>query len=308
MSRQGAVVVFPGQGILDRAPYRTGDLRTRLREVIGEMSATGDAAAAIADGAASNPEALSLFIFAASVAHYRTLQGFGLNPAALIGHGFGELIALVCGGAFSIAEGADLVVHRTAALERTRAERGRMIAVHTTLAVAERLVDTIGRDRIAVAAENSRTEIVLSGTTAGIDAVVSAARKQAIAVRLLTARWPLHCRRAMDRAAADLAARLRHVRAASLHTPVFSPIVGRFYDDSDDYADCLPRHLTSAVRFADAVETLWADGIRMFLSCGPLRGIDGCIADLVRTVGTRPPQKPRVDFPEQAPECRALAS
>jgi acyl transferase domain-containing protein len=279
-------VIFPGQGSLHRAPFKTGVLRARLDEVIEEIGSAGDIAGSLCDGSHTTPEMLSLFVFAASVSHYRALQTLGLRPVALMGHGFGEIIALVCGGWFSAAQGAEIVLHRTAALERTRDRAGRMIVARTTRAMADRLVDLIGRDRVSVAAENSKTEIVLSGTMSGVDALVVLARQRAIPVSHLNSRWPLHCARAMHRAATDLASRLGHLAPASPHTPIFSPILARYYRDSDDFAECLSSHLTLPVGLADAFDALWADGIRTFLSCGPLRGLDQCIAELVRSSPT----------------------
>src|SRR5262245_59202614 len=127
MSRRGAVVVFPGQGLLDQSPYAEGDLRAQYAAVADEMGESRDRAASLCDRPLITHEALSLFIYAASIAHYRSLQALGLQPAALVGHGFGEIIALVCGGAFDVAQGADLVLQRSEALRCTAAEPGRMV-------------------------------------------------------------------------------------------------------------------------------------------------------------------------------------
>uniref|UniRef100_F8TTH9 [acyl-carrier-protein] S-malonyltransferase n=1 Tax=uncultured Acidobacteria bacterium A3 TaxID=1036853 RepID=F8TTH9_9BACT len=281
MSRPGAVVIFAGQGSLHRAPFQTGILRAQLDEVSEEIGAAGQFAGVLGDGPLPPDETLALFVFAASVAHYRVLHNRDSRPVALLGHGFGEISALVCGGRLSASQGAAIVRHRVAALERTGGQ-GRMIVATTTRAMADHLVDLAGRGRVAVAAENSITEIVLSGTTTGIDAVEALARQRAIPVRLLNAHWPLHCAAAMQRAATDLAGRLGQLKTAPSQTPVFSPILARYYLDSDDLAACLARHLTSPVRFADAFHTLWSDGIRTFVPCGPLRGLDRCIAELTR--------------------------
>jgi [acyl-carrier-protein] S-malonyltransferase len=64
------------------------------------------------------------------------------------------------------------------------------------------------------------------------------------------------------------------------HTPVFSPILGRFYRDSDDLAECLALQLMLPVRFAEAVRQLSSEGIRTFTVCGPLRGLEECLEEI----------------------------
>src|SRR5205085_10658918 len=163
---------------------------------------------------------------------------------------------------------ADLVLQRSQALQCAAGASGRMVVAGTSRSRAEQLVDAVGGDRVAIAAENSASEIVLSGTTGGIEALVALARQQSIAARPLKACWPLHCSAAMRRAAVEFATRVQRHRAMPLHTPVFSPILERYYSGVEDYADCLSRHLTSPIAFASAVETLRNDGLRTFLPIG----------------------------------------
>ena len=91
MGRDRSAVVFPGQGVSHPWPFRNGALRSSFSQVTGEIGEAGNYSC-------TTPESLSLFVFAAAVAHYRALRDQGVRPAALVGHGFGEIIALVCGG------------------------------------------------------------------------------------------------------------------------------------------------------------------------------------------------------------------
>ncbi|ARF58895.1 hypothetical protein B1H19_36155 [Streptomyces gilvosporeus] len=51
-------------------------------------------------------EIMQLAIFGGSVAVHRVLVDGGVEPKALVGHSFGEIAALVSGGAFSLAAGS----------------------------------------------------------------------------------------------------------------------------------------------------------------------------------------------------------
>jgi acyl transferase domain-containing protein len=277
MARDRAAVVFPGQGSLQPKPFRTGALRSSFSQVADEIGAPGNYSC-------TTPESLSLFVFAAAVAHYRALQDQGLRPAALVGHGFGEIIALVCGGALSIAQGVEIVGHRTAALEQSRREASGMVVVRTSRPMADRLVDAAGHERVAVAAENSPEHVVISGSREGVDAVMALARERGIRVSRLTARWPLHCGPTMRQASRAFARQLRDVTSKPPHTPVFSPILGRFYRDDDNLAECLSVQLTLPVRFVDAVQQLSSEGVQSFTVCGSLRGLEECLEEIDRHI------------------------
>jgi acyl transferase domain-containing protein len=55
-----------------------------------------------------------------------------------------------------------------------------------------------------------------------------------------------------------------------LTTPVFSPILGRYYNDADVLGECLAEHLVRPVDFAGAVRHAYGEGVRRFVECGAL--------------------------------------
>ena len=72
------------------------------------------------------------------------------------------------------------------------------------------------------------------------------------------------------------------MRAEALHTPVFSPILGRYYWSSDDLVEAVAAHLTKPVRFLEAITYLSAaKHIQTFQICGPLAGLDESIWHIV---------------------------
>lgn len=254
MNQSRAAILFSGQGTLSRKTLTKPEVYTQFRHVLYEIGAPAVQYGLWAHGPRATqrltrhlpetPEGLSLFFFAASVAHYRTLQKQGIQPSVLLGHGFGEIIALVCAGAFSVQQGAEIVLHRAVALERARTEAAAMVVANTDKSVAKSLVQLADGHPTAVAAENSPTEIVISGTSAGIDRIRSLARDRGIAVTTMKARWALHCRPIMLPAAAELKDRLRHIPFQPLQLPVFSPIFGRYYDDAENVAELIAEHLS----------------------------------------------------------------
>jgi acyl transferase domain-containing protein len=291
MTRTRPAVVFPGQGTLEGSKFRTGALRAEFRRVLEEVrpagerlaewGESGDVVELLLEQRPSTAGSVALFVFAASVAHYRALVAQGERPLVLLGHGFGELAALTCAGALEVDQGAEIVWRRTAVLDRWQTEPGSMLTVSTTAANAERLVDRAGRHRAAVAAENSPTEVVISGTRPGVDSIRNLARTQRIAVQPLNARWPLHFGPSMRGAATALGAELRRMRMQQPAVAVYSPLLGRYYTRHDTPAECVARHLTERIRFADAVRALWLAGIESFIQCGPLGGLARAVGETV---------------------------
>lgn len=287
-----AAILCSGQGNLRESTLTDGDTHSRLLQVFEEMgTAAGvwghetrekraEAGQVLLDHSFDKSENLPLLVFAASVAQYRSLENQGLRPMAMVGHGFGEIVALVCAGAFSVPQGAEIVLHRTAVLEEKRSDAGGMVAVKADKSMAETLVELAGAHRAVVAAENSPLEVVISGTRKGIERVRRLARNFGIAVIALRAPWALHFPPIMRPVAGDLKTRLRHIPSQPLRIPVFSPILGRYYIDSDDLTECLADHLTRPVRFSHAVRYLSSNGVKSFIECGPLSGLGRYVREL----------------------------
>jgi acyl transferase domain-containing protein len=279
MNPPGSAVLFPGQGTLHTALLGNEELGAAFRAVVDEIG--------WAEPSAPTPESTPMLVFAASVAHYRVLVSAGLRPAALVGHSFGELAALVCAGAFTVAQGAAIVRQRSTVLDASQRARGGMVTAAAGRTAVERLVAIAAANHAAVAAENGPAETVVSGTNAAIDAIRRLAARRRVAIATLKARYALHCPALMVGAALELARQLRSIESRLLQVPVFSPILGRYYAPSDDLAECLASHLALPVRFAEAVRTLSADGIGTFVECGPLRGLARHVREITATPQAR---------------------
>jgi acyl transferase domain-containing protein len=140
---------------------------------------------------AESPDTVQLAIFASSVALYRWLEAEGLRPDVLMGHSFGEIAALVCAGAFTVEQGAEIVCDRT---EATRLETagGYMAAIGAGVARAESLLGVIGDPATVVAGENAETQTVISGTRAGMERAAAVARALNIPFFKLNSPYPFH--------------------------------------------------------------------------------------------------------------------
>jgi acyl transferase domain-containing protein len=270
-------ILFPGQGVLDTAAlrgYLTSCSHTMLMlaEVddatrpFGQPSVMTALSSGRRDGTA-----FDLMIFSASLAAYRRLERNGVEPRALVGHGFGEIAALVAAGVLSIGAGAQIVARRAAALASVKRRRA-MASLKISPSNVKTFLRVLNAPGVSVAAENSSTESVIVGPPAGIAAAEDMSRLFSIPFqRLKAVSGPHQC--GLQEAKEALVRELSGMTVRTPRVPVYSPLRGRFYRHDDDVVACVAEQLAEPLRFADAVARLLAVGVTLFVECGPLRGL-----------------------------------
>ena len=86
-----AALVFPGQGAFDKSRFRSGTLHEELEYVLASIASSPlESQAAVTarrlaeslrEQVPTTPAAMSLFVFAASVANFVALEEWGVRPA-----------------------------------------------------------------------------------------------------------------------------------------------------------------------------------------------------------------------------------
>ncbi len=206
-------------------------------------------------------------LFAFEVALFRLLESWGMRPAYLAGHSFGELAAAHVAGMLTIRDAAELVAAR-GALMRDRPSGGAMVSVEAD--EGEVLASIAGlEDRLGVAAVNARRSVVLSGAEPEVLAVAAdfaarGRRTKRLGLRHAT-RSPL-VEPMLDEFRA-VAARLSY---QDPRIPVVSGLTGRIAEPGTlSNAEYWVRHVRQPVRFADSVRTLADAGVSLFADLGP---------------------------------------
>jgi acyl transferase domain-containing protein len=291
MSDSRAGVLFPGQGAFSGAALKEvaaefpqiaetlaeiDEVAERQLDVSLSETLLGESPPNIEELMRRSPDVLQLGIYATSMGLYRILEQYGFRPEILIGHSLGEISAMVCGGAFSVRDGAEIVCHRVQALRALGDRSGYMVALGTNATRARQMLELLGTQRSAVAVENEEGQTVASGDEKEMDAVTELAKVLHVPVVRLYSPYPYHSP-VLAPITADFAARLRNLAQQPLTRPVYSPILGRLYNDSDRLTDVLAEHLTHPVRFADAIRTAHGEGVRTFVECGALDTLSGIV-------------------------------
>src|SRR5487761_457681 len=170
--RDDLVVLFPGQGSLS-AGAGVEWQSPRFWEVLARVSdaARLDVAALLlgdSDSDVVRTDRAQIATFALSIVGYFDLVDLGIRPRYLLGHSLGEFSALVASGLLSVEDGARLIGVRGAAMARAAAvSEGSMVALMGGDDGARDGLD--GLDGVWVANINGTSQIVVSGTRAGLD-------------------------------------------------------------------------------------------------------------------------------------------
>lgn len=269
--RDDIVALFPGQGSISSGAgsawqsSRYWGLVDQVGEIAG-VNVEQLLLAADTDEVVRTDNA-QLATFALSLVGYHELLDLGVRPRYLLGHSLGEFTALVASGLLDLAEGTKLIAVRGAAIARAAdASEGSMVAVMGG--------DDGARDNLSSVAEvwianiNGTGQIVLSGTRAGLDDLLSRHRdlgwRRATSLEVGGAfHSPL-----MAPAQAELDAQLDAAIWGETDAIVISNVDARAHRAPAEWRDLMRRQLTSPVEFLDATLAL-PDTVRTTVELPP---------------------------------------
>lgn len=300
------VGLFPGQGayVPDALHWlkSRGDAATAAVETIDavatgilgkglERAFSGDSADQLLDEA---PDVLQLAVFATSVAAFRALREEGARFSVLVGHSLGEIAALVAGGALDVAEGAEILCHRITALREHDSSGGGLLALGCATERTRQILDLLPTSGAVIAVDNGPEQTVVAGPADALRRTAAIATAIGLSATPLRSPHPFHSP-LLAAARQELARRLTGYDRRGLSVPVFSPILGRYYRDSDDLGELLASHLVTPVRFGAAVERLHGSGAGVWVEVGAGRALTSRVSSAHRAASVHTPLLQGVD-------------
>lgn len=211
----------------------------------------------------------------------------GIKPHFTAGHSLGEYSAFVTSGVLSFRD-AVKVVHKRGLFmdEAVPAGIGAMAAILSL--EAEKLQAVCGQvsadgETVQLANLNCPGQIVISGTKQGVEQACVAA-KEAGAKRAipLVVSGPFHSA-LMEPAAAKLAVEVGNVALSEPIIPVVSNVTAQLLTNVEDIKKEMIEQVTNSVLWQQNVETLLAQGVTIFIECGPGKVLSGLVKKIDRS-------------------------
>jgi len=209
-------------------------------------------------------------LFAVQAGLVAVLAGCGITPDAVAGHSVGEVAAAWAAGVVSLEDACALVAARGRLMQALPAG-GAMTAVAATEAEVTAAVEGVAG--VSVAAVNGPQAVVISGDAAVVAAVAEGFAGRGVRVKPLRVSHAFHSHR-MDPVLEELGRAAGGLQYAPPRIPWACGVSGELVTAAD--AGYWAAQAREPVRFADAVATLAAQGVSVFVEVGP----DGTLSAL----------------------------
>jgi acyl transferase domain-containing protein/NAD(P)-dependent dehydrogenase (short-subunit alcohol dehydrogenase family)/acyl carrier protein len=221
-----------------------------------------------ASGALARTEIAQPALGAVEMGMHALFKAFGITPDLCAGHSYGEYAALCAAGVwdpetlYSISEARGAIIR-----DKSGEIKGAMAAAQTD---ADNVLQALaGLETVWISNRNAPFQTVISGSAGSIMAATERLTNAGIGVKPLAVSCAFHSPLVAP-ARDGLAAILKSQRFNPPSLPVFSNLTGRPHQSScESIATALCDHLVNGVDFVKEIESMYADGARIFVECGP---------------------------------------
>jgi acyl transferase domain-containing protein/acyl carrier protein len=203
----------------------------------------------------------ALFVMEYSMA--MLFMDWGIQPQSMIGHSIGEYVAACVAGVFSPEDALMLVAKRGKLMQSLPA--GSMMAVSLPEADVKQYI----KNNISIAAVNSPSLCVLSGTDEAIDGLEQELSVKGIGCRRLHTSHAFHSSM-MDPILESFKECFKGIKMQAPAIPYISNLTGTWIKDSEATSpDYWAKHLRNAVLFSEGIQKLCRQQDAILLEMGP---------------------------------------
>ena len=196
-------------------------------------------------------------VLAVDTALARLMESFGIAPDMVMGHSLGEYGALVASRALPFSDALEAVAARGKEMSSVSlADNGKMAAVMGPIPEIERVLAGV-EDYVVIANFNSTAQVVIGGTSEGVENATLALSQAGYQVVPLQVSHAFHTR-IVAPASAPLGRVLERLRLAPPEIPVVANVDGELYPSGADaipkMLELLARQVAEPVQFVKGLE------------------------------------------------------
>ncbi len=212
---------------------------------------------------------------------YRLLREYGFEPDVVMGHSLGEYGALIAAKIMPFADALEASAARGAEMTKVSwGDNGWMAAVMAPLDVVEQTLKEV--DGYAVAANiNSYTQCVVGGASKTVEQAIALFEKKGFRAQRIPVSHAFHTK-IVAPASAPLRTVLNRLHIVEPQLKMVANVTGELYPTTvEGIKDILELQIASPVQWVKGLETMYAEGVRMFVEVGPKRALKGFVDDVL---------------------------
>lgn len=222
-----------------------------------------------------------------SIAAFRAISQYGINPEVVAGLSLGEYSALTASGVFALSQVVPLVRKRGRFMQEAVPEGiGKMCAI---LGLSEEKIREACNEAKAFgivepANFNCPGQIVIGGEIKAVDEAARLSKeKGAMKTIDLTVSAPFHT--SMLKPAADkLKIELDMIAVGDLKTPLISNVHANYVNNSNEVKSLLYSQVMSSVLWEQTIRNMICNGVQNFVEIGPGKTLSAFVKKIDRGV------------------------
>ena len=223
-------------------------------------------------------------ILATDIALTRLLAAYGVFPDMVMGHSLGEYGALVAAGTLPFGDALEAVSARGREMTNVSMEdNGWMVAVTAPIEEIRKVVAE-SSGYVVIANLNSYTQAVIGGASKAVEEAMKVLQGKGYNCVRLTVSHAFHTS-IVAPASVPLRAVIERLHVKPPRLPIVANVTGELYPmhagAREEIIDLLARQVAAPVEFVKGLETLYAQGARVFVEVGPKKALAGFVEDVL---------------------------